>query len=185
MGAPYHVLGIDPGFASIGFALVEILPEGERVVEVRVVHTDKSDKKRKVRASDDNLRRAQEIYRCFDEILHVGVRAICAESMSFPRHATNAAKVAMCWGVLASQAAAKGLPVLQASPQEIKKTLTGVRSASKEAVQEALRARYPRQLDTFHAKSRKGDLEHGYDAVGAVVACLDSDVIHLLRRLLE
>ena len=53
------VLGLDPGFASIGAAVFELSKTGEVVSEVSVFKTSKSDKKRKVRASDDNLRRAR------------------------------------------------------------------------------------------------------------------------------
>lgn len=177
-----RVIGVDPGFASIGYAVVRIEPEFEVVEALGVIRTEKSDAKRNVMASDDNLRRAREIYEAVRGILTPSPFAICAETMSFPRNSGAAAKVAMCWGVIASLSAEKGIPVVQASPQEIKKVLCGARGASKEEVQEAVLKRYPenvvlRELTGIIPSQR----EHAFDAVAAVVACLKSDVMRVAR----
>ena len=165
-----------------------------------MIHTEKSAKKREVRASDDNLNRARKIHEALRELLtrhKIGV--ICAETMSFPRNAGAAAKVAMCWGVIASLTQETGIPIVQASPQEIKKVLCGVASASKEDVQAALQERYPgkgsvsqptsfpgacdRPLSDILANNgvKKSDLEHPYDALAAIIACLDSEIMRMAR----
>lgn len=51
------LLGIDPGFAAPCLARVELVGAGERVAELGVVRRAKSDRKRRVRASDGNVRR--------------------------------------------------------------------------------------------------------------------------------
>jgi crossover junction endodeoxyribonuclease RuvC len=175
-----NVLGIDPGFSSLGYAVVQIHPVRETVLEIGVIHTEKSGAKRNVLAADDNLRRARELFQALNPKM-AWVRAICAESMSFPRHAPSAAKVAMSWGVLAALAEFRGLPIVQASPQEVKKAVCGAKSASKEEVQQALQMRYgsPPGMEEIS----KGDMEHAFDALAAVVCCLDSEVVRMARKL--
>lgn len=84
----------------------------------------------------------------------------------------------MAWGVVATLAEACRVPILQVSPQELKLRVVGKKTASKEEVQQALEQRY-------------GDLpwppqrtlrEHAADGLGAIVACLDSDVVLMARR---
>jgi len=179
-----YLLGIDPGFAAVGYALVELLPVGERVEELGVLLTEKSGKVRAVRASDDNVRRGREIDFGLWSVASSSMRsvvAICAESMSFPRHAGNAAKMAMCWGVIVGISARLGIPIVQASPQEVKKAVVGKKDASKEEVQAALKARYP--CPATSVPFTKTRIEHPFDALGAVVACLDSEVVRLARKM--
>lgn len=181
------VLGLDPGFASVGCCVMELTPDGEKVLETLVFKTEKSDKKRKVRASDDNFRRGQELSAMLVGLLHryPDVKACCAEFMSHPRNASVSGQLGSFWGIIELLTYIWKLPMLQASPQEIKKVLTGKKNASKLEVQVALQARYPGQFDPYDAIiTRKADVEHGYDAAGAVVACLDSDVIQMMRGLL-
>ena len=186
------VLGIDPGFASIGCAVFQLTTETEVPVLLEVVRTSKSSAKRNVRASDDNLDRAREIAAEFQRIIAAyDIRLICAETMSFPRNASAAAKMAICWGVIAALAHQHGIPVVQASPQEVKKALCGKKDASKEEVQEAVRSRYSalRSEDNDTPAALRGIprslWEHPFDAAAAVVACRDSDVFQLARKMVE
>lgn len=183
------VLGLDPGFASIGYALV-LLDGGGRMIPQRmgVFHTEKSSAKRKVFASDDNVRRACEIYSFVRGLMtegpHGPVRAVCAETMSFPRSSSVAAKMAMCWGVLAALSQQLDVPILQASPMELKLRVAASKKASKEEVQAALEKTFgAEQLRVLCEGVTKTTLEHPYDALGAVVACRESEVLRLARRM--
>lgn len=174
------VCGVDPGFASIGYSIVELLPQGERVVALGVIRTQKSTKKQHVLACEDNFSRAREIAVALRRLVAVhGIRAICAEAMSFPRQASVAAKIAMVWGILADLTADQNLPLVQPTPQQIKKALCGKASASKTEVEAAVRARY-RGLDLTGIPS--GQHEHVFDSLAAVVASLDSEVLRALRQ---
>lgn len=175
------ILGLDPGFASLGVAVVELRSGGESVRQLHVIRTSKSDRKRGVRASDDNVRRAREIARQLGVIIGTTKpRAICAESMSFPRSSSVAGKMCLAWGVVATLSHVFGTPLVQASPKEVKLAACGDGGASKEDVIAAMRARFP-ECASLTAGINRGEHEHCFDALAAVVACLDSEVLRLLR----
>lgn len=181
------VLGLDPGFASIGYALVLLDATEERPVLMGVFETEKSSKKQAVLAADDNVRRAREISVFLHGMLtkgpHGPVRAICAETMSFPRSSSVAAKMAMCWGVVSSLSSMLDVPVLQVTPMNLKLKVTGKKTSSKEEVQAALRERFGGQVSRYCPDVPPSKLEHPYDALGAVLACRDSEVLRLLRQM--
>lgn len=177
------VLGLDPGFASLGWALVEITSQDERILHVGTIRTAKA--RTRVLVTDDLHRRGQELARALAALLesYPTVGAICAESWSQPRNASAAAKVARAWGVIDALAEARALPLLSASPQAIKKAMTGKASASKEEVIAALDALLDGGMEAalVAGKVNKGQREHAADAVGAVVACLDHPHLRLAR----
>lgn len=180
------VFGIDPGFASCGWATVQLLPEGrERVVDAGVVRTEKSAKKRAVLASDDNHRRSVELFGALWRLVaSQRVVAIAAESQSWPRNAGASAKVGMAWGVISAIAARLELPLVQASPQAVKRAICGRKDASKEDVLAALEQRYGvEQLEPILALP-KTQQEHPSDALAAAVACLDSEIVRMARQLM-
>ena len=189
MGREVFILGVDPGFASFGFDIVRLFPDHEEVVYTDVIRTQKSDKKQNVKAADDNFRRGQAISAVLHEIVKEWKPvALAAEAASWPRNAGATAKVAIAWGVLIDLCYVYKLPMVQASPQEIKKALCNDKSASKEDVRKVLENRYPGQFNNFksHFPAKKpprpnGQWEHGFDAAGAVVTCLDSDVLRMAR----
>lgn len=176
------VIGIDPGFAALGVAVVRLLPDGEEVLALELIRTEKEKAKRKVLAADDNVRRAREAAR---ELMTLweqhDVVAIAAESMSFTRHASVSQKMGMTWGVIASLAEVYELPIVQASPQRVKDAVCGSKTASKEDVEAALKARYPEAAPLFAGPN--GQREHVWDALAAVVAALESDVVRMARHL--
>jgi crossover junction endodeoxyribonuclease RuvC len=184
MGKSVYLLGLDPGFANMGWAVLELGVSSEQAVACGVLRTEKSDKKRKVLASDDNLRRSREVAGELKKILDTWtITAICAESMSFPRNSSAAAKMAMCWGSIATFSLLRGLSLVQSSPQEIKKALCGRKDASKEDIAEAVRKRYvgvEKMLEPVTPSVR----EHAYDAFASIAASLDtSEVIRVLRSM--
>lgn len=173
------IIGIDPGLANCGMAAVRLHKFGEELLAVKVVTTVKSDKKLDVRASSDDVRRAQEL--AGDLVAFCAAHppmAFAVEAMSFPRNSSSAAKLGMCWGVISATAHARGIPVLQASPQQIKLALCGVKSASKAEVMAAVEVAHP---EIFWPKPRSL-WEHAADAVGAVHGCLDSPVAQMVRQ---
>jgi Holliday junction resolvasome RuvABC endonuclease subunit len=180
---PLLVLGIDPGFANLGWVLVELdgAAGKEVLLDMGLVTTEKSAKKQNVLASNDNYRRAREISRALRALPRP--RVICCEAMSFPRSSSAAAKVAMTWGVVADYCESEGVAMLMASPKELKHAVCQNAGASKSDVQKALRLRFgarPAELLTAAGVPASGQ-EHPYDALAAVVACLNSETLTLLR----
>ena len=179
-----RVLGIDPGLASLGYALVELTSEDVIVLSMGCVRTKKTDAKRKVRASDDNIERIREVFRNLYPLTD-GIMAICSESQSWPRNASACAKVGMAWGVIGALSELMDVPILQVSPQQLKKVVCGDGTASKAEVAAALNTRFGRDfsIELVENGVPSSAHEHPYDALGAIVSCLDDEVLRLARRL--
>jgi|HubBroStandDraft_2_1064218.scaffolds.fasta_scaffold388984_1 Holliday junction resolvasome RuvABC endonuclease subunit len=183
------VLGVDPGFASFGWSIVKLSSTPE-VLAAGVIRTKKATKLQKTLASDDNVVRAREIYNTLQLIIESQpqgkeIQAICAEAMSWPRNAGAAAKVAIAWGVLAAVAEETRMSLLQASPQAVKKAMTGRRDASKDEIKVAVWNLTLKRsaVDAVGAtKLPAGCHEHMYDSIAVALTCADSDVVRLLRR---
>lgn len=185
MSSSVYILGVDPGFASFGYALVELTPDFEKVATVNVVRTKKSPKKQNVLSADDNFRRSRALAAVLHEVLdEFQPMAMAAESMSWPRNAAAAGKVAFSWGILADQVEMRQIPLVQASPQAIKKALCPSRkSVTKEDIRDAVIGRYGKNpFASFMGSVPEGQWEHGFDSVAAVVTCLNSDVIQMARK---
>lgn len=185
-GPPAYVLGIDPGFANFGYALASIVSGRFVFQRIGVLHTWKSEKKLKVLAASDNVRRTRELH---DELTGLcsglNIVAFTAESMSFPPNASSAAKMSLAWGVICSVANQLGrIPIAEASPIQIKTAVTKRRTASKLQVQQALEALDPVLFGAFTKSAPKGDHEHAFDAAGSVLACSGNDAIALALRCL-
>ena len=181
------LLGLDPGFASIGYAIVNISdPYKEVVQKLGVAMTEKSSNKTRVLATEDNFRRAKVIA-SYIRPYALTVDAICVEAMSYPRNASTAAKLALFWGVLAAVVEDLSIPVVQVSPQNIKSFLCSKKTASKLEVKEAVLYRFAQckrskmALDDYLSRYPKTKQEHGFDALGAVLSSLDSDIILAVR----
>ncbi len=176
------LLGLDPGFATLGWSICN-WDQGEvfDVVNMSTFTTEKCDKKLKRLATDDNFRRAQEMALCIRGLVTTfRPSVICAESMSFPRNASAAAKVAMTWGILASVSNEFAIPVLQVSPQEVKIAVCDSKSASKEDIQQAIKAMLPSTIKLSKHVSA-GKLEHTFDSVAVAVACEKSDMLRFAK----
>lgn len=174
-------LGIDPGFAALGWSVVSMAAGDAEVVESGVIRTQKSDRKGELRACDDNLARGQRLHGELERLV-IAFRpvAVVCEAMSWPRHASVTAKMGIVWGVIASVANDHDLPVLQVTPQELKRAVCGRKGASKDEVRYAVEQRlgngkgWPKQASL---------VEHAADAAGAVLACLDHNVLRMARQI--
>jgi Holliday junction resolvasome RuvABC endonuclease subunit len=148
-----------------------------------VFRTQSSPKKQKVLKTEDNMRRSLDIAAFLRELIATNdVKVLCTESMSWPRNASAAAKVALCWGVMASICEQLDMPIVQSTPQQIKKVMCGKRTASKEEVIVALQTRYP-GLEKVVEGVPSSQLEHPYDALAAIVSGLNDSTLKLLRKM--
>lgn len=181
----FRALGVDPGLSTCGVAIVRVDEAHEYAEELRTITTTPSPKKRNVLANDDVFRRSREIVRVL-RVYAANAHVICFEAWSPVRNAGAAQKVARTYGALAAICEEFDIPVVAPTPQQIKKKLTGRRDASKDDVRIALQARFDRNRDVFtrfDANTPKTKREHGYDALGVVVASLDSEILRVARKL--
>ena len=175
------VLGLDSGLARFGLAALRLEPDGSSaIVALDVFSSAPSTRKTHTLAGDDLARRARELA----SWLAIHLRrhqpaALCVESPSWPRNAGAAAKMGTAFGVLFALADEHDLPLLQASPQAVKRAATGAKTASKDDVVGAMRALYPEAS----WPRQTGLHEHAADAIAVVIACQDSEVLRMARRL--
>jgi len=175
------LVGLDPGFASLGYVVLVLDPR-PRVHRFGVMQTSPSAKKHKVLSVEDNVRRTMLISRFLRELATCSSRtvALCAEAMSFPRSSSVAAKMALTWGAIASLSEASGIPILQATPQQAKQGVCGIKTATKEEVQSAVAKLYP-EIVAMRGDIARGAWEHPHDALAVAHVMLKSDVVQMLR----
>lgn len=185
------LLGIDPGFSSLGWAALCIAPppsEAMRCNDLGIIATEKASKKAHVLATEDNLRRAREIANCLNALVtrfeddKNAVLAFCTESMSWPRNAAVTAKMGITWGVLAAVSHQRRVPIFQCSPQELKKQTAGTKSATKEEVEAAVVARLGPSASAMIVAIPKTKREHPVDALAAAIVCSRAEAVQAARR---
>lgn len=191
-----YVLGLDPGFAKLGYALVAV-SQG-RKLEVVAMGTLVTEKREAKNTASDNVRRGIELAHWLESLVAgvdprapakapgrgLGVaalfgarptlRAICAESMSHPRSASAAAKVSIVWGLIIANAVRRRAPLIQQSPQAVKIALVGTSDASKTHIERAMVRRYGAKIRKLLTTQVRGLHEHAYDALATASSCLDS-----------
>jgi crossover junction endodeoxyribonuclease RuvC len=120
------VLGIDPGTAAMGYGIVERTGSRLRMVDVGCLET---------LASDTLPTRLLQIHRVVSDLIELHRPDLVAvERLFFSRNAQTAFAVGQARGVVLLAGAAAGLPVREATPNEIKMAITGYGAADKEQV---------------------------------------------------
>jgi len=161
---------------------VRVDSDTETLMHVGTFRTKPTQRRHEVLACDDNVRRTRHIAAWLSDLVKgYGAQVLCAEALSYPKNITIAAKLALCWGAIATVAHYHGLPIVQCSPKGLKEAVTGDSSARKIAVEMALRHRYPAKLESILVGMPSGQVEHACDALGAIVAAMDSDVVRIAR----
>lgn len=155
--------------------------KSRRFVYGDTISTEPSAKKRRILVAEDNVRRVCEAMRVISDLVkdhEWTVRAVVTEQFSPPRNAGAAAKVAMMYGALVEYARGSYMPFVQRTPQEIRKRLCGKATAPVEAIEKAVRAKYPEVVQWYPTK--KDSWQHVMDAAAAWITCRDDDVIRAL-----
>lgn len=126
-----RVLGIDPGYAIVGYGVVD--SARQRVVPVMFgavttkSHTDFND-------------RLLEVYNDICELLcHFKPDAMAIETLFFNSNQKTAVAVAQARGVILLAAKQAGVPVFEYSPLQVKQSVAGYGKATKKQVQEMTR----------------------------------------------
>jgi|SRR5438093_8430235 len=127
------VLGVDPGTASVGLALVRRggrRADGSSVIWAGTIRTQPgADPSLRLRAIHQQVREVIERE-------HPDVMAI--ERLMWGRNAPSGMEVARASGVIVLAAAQAGVPVEEYAPLEVKMAISGVGNAPKDVVRRAL-----------------------------------------------
>lgn len=162
------VLGNDPSLTSWGMALVDVDVETMEMHPRRIdlCRTEKS-KNKSVRVSSDYLARARELRGKFvlmEDLCHIHAAEIPSGAQS--------AKASYAFGLVVGVLSAHRKPLIEVSPTEVKRAVTGYAGATKQEMIEWATETFP-DLDWVPGKGSKqwADVnEHMADALGIVLA---------------
>ena len=120
------VLGIDPGTAATGYAIVETEGRGYRLLECGVVRTSRDD--------DLSVRLATIHEGVIEVIERHAPDCLAVEGVFYRKNARTAVILAHARGAAMLAGALRALPVAEYPPAEIKNSIVGSGRASKEQV---------------------------------------------------
>jgi Holliday junction resolvasome RuvABC endonuclease subunit len=180
------VLGIDPGFGSLGMAVLEAEPgKKPRTLAARVVSTARASKKqiKDFRVTNDDQRRVSEIYYALEGVyseFHPGSVGVEAYNPfrkmgkgAGPRQSTISGwKAGGIYFGVNFWALSRHLLITAFLPMDLKKRFCGKISASKEEVEKALYS----QVDGLYPVIQQLPVtkrEHAADAAGHAVLVLE------------
>lgn len=126
-----RVIGIDPGYAIVGWGVVDYVGNRFAPVGYGAVLTDKDT---------PFEQRLAEIYEGVQDILRrYQPQALSLEKLFYQHNQTTVIGVAEARGVVLLAAAQAGVPVFEYTPMQVKQSVTGYGKAVKKQVQEMTR----------------------------------------------
>ena len=124
---PTRILGLDPGTATTGYGIIDVMEGEPHFVTCGVIRTS---------ADSETAARLKKIYDELEELLdEFRPDAAAIEEVFFGRNITTAISVGQARGVLILALANAGIPVAEYSPPKIKDAVTGYGKADKHQVQ--------------------------------------------------
>ncbi len=130
--ASYTAIGVDPGLAETGFAVIEVV---EKKGFARTWDTISTDSK------ESMPQRLEKIFGNFVKILqqwHAQL-LVLEDVYSLPKYPKAGMQLGAVCGILNLAAAIENVQVLQMNPTEVKMALTGNGRAPKDQVEKAVR----------------------------------------------
>ena len=126
-----RVLGIDPGFAIVGFGVVDYVGSKFSVIDFGVVTTN---------AGDNIFDRLKLIYDDISELIkRTKPDCVAIEELFFNTNTKTAITVAEARGILILAALNAGIPVFEYTPLQVKQAVTGYGRADKNQVQQMIK----------------------------------------------
>lgn len=160
------ILGIDPGYAIVGFGLVEVMQGKYRLVACGAINTPAG-----VRLPARLWRIAADLEELIGRF-HPDVMAI--EELFFNHNVTTGIGVAQARGVILMTAEKTGLPICEYNPSQVKQAVVGYGKAKKQQVMEMTK-----RLLNLNAVPKPDDAA---DAV-AIALCHARSSTSLLQKL--
>ena len=154
-----RILGIDPGYAIVGFGILEYDGRSFSVVNFGAITTP---------AGMDFSQRLETVYRDMKEVLLTyKPEAMSVEKLFFNTNHKTAIDVAQARGVILLAAQECGVPVFEYTPLQVKSSVVGYGKAEKKQVQEMTRSllrlkEVPKPDDTADALGLA--ITHGYNS---------------------
>lgn len=122
------ILGIDPGFATIGFGLLETNRGSQRLIRCGTITTP---------AGHSLPARLLQISEDMRELLHMlHPDAVAVEELFFTNNITTGIGVAQARGVILAEIERFGVPIYEYSPSAVKLAVAGYGKAEKRQVME-------------------------------------------------
>lgn len=154
-----RILGIDPGYAIVGFGVLDYDGRNFRVVNFGAITTP---------AGMDFNKRLEMIYADMCEVIDIyKPDALSMEKLFFNTNTTTAIDVAQARGVILLACSQKGLSVNEYTPLQVKSSIVGYGRAEKSQVQEMVRTylglkEVPKPDDTADALALA--ITHGHNS---------------------
>lgn len=160
------ILGIDPGSAIVGYAIIDTNnpsdPQKPKVIDFGCITTD---------ADQTAPARLQRVY---EEVILLIKKyqpdLISVESLFFFKNAKTVMQVSQARGVVLLAAAQKNLPVMEFTPLQVKMAVVGYGRAEKKQVQEMTKQLL--DLSSFDHKKKSRKKDDASDALGVALCAL-------------
>ena len=122
------ILGIDPGYAIVGWGILDYQGNKFRVLDYGAITTDASmEMYARFQSIHNDLNRIIELYR---------PEAMAIEELFFNSNRTTAINVAQARGVLLLSALNHNVPIFEYTPLQVKQAVAGYGRAEKQQVQQ-------------------------------------------------
>lgn len=126
-----RIIGIDPGFAIIGFGIIEYENSRYKTIDYGAITTP---------AGEDMNVRLGIIYKDLCDVLDTYKPDVLAvEKLFFNSNQKTVINVAQARGIILLAAVQRGIKIYEYTPLEVKKSITGYGRAVKKQVQEMTR----------------------------------------------
>lgn len=142
------ILGIDPGFAIVGFGIIEYEGNHFKTLKYGAVTTE---------AKEDMFVRFKKIYDALTEIItEAKPDAMAIEELFFNSNQKTAINVAQARGIILLAAMNLGVPIFEYTPLQVKQAVVGYGRADKGQVQQMVKSilkleKIPKPDDTADA----------------------------------
>lgn len=124
-------MGIDPGFAIVGFGFIDKIGSKLMPIQYGCITTE---------ANTDQGERLKQVYDSTLELIDTyKPNAVAIEKLFFNKNVTTALSVGQARGVLILAAVQRGIPVAEYTPLQVKQSVVGYGKAEKRQVQEMVR----------------------------------------------
>lgn len=169
-------LGVDPGLAHCGVAIVSETAEGHfRILHTACIVTTKDTKTAGLRISDDDTRRMVAIHRVVVDIICTFKPTLVGLETYVPlagKGGQGAFKVGQVYGMIHGLATSANRPVYAATPQDVRMAFLRKRSGTKSDVYDAVKKNCT-GLDKALEEHVPSKREHVVDAIAHAILVLD------------